>query len=104
MFAIAFDLVVKETAACHPKGVSVAYAEIGAALAGYGFRWVQGSLYVCEDEDMANLMDAIDKLTEMDWFPSSVRDIRAFRVEQWSDFTDRVKRRGSGMRAAIYRA
>ncbi|MDO6082441.1 virulence factor, partial [Neisseria gonorrhoeae] len=25
------------------------------------------------------------------WFPSSVRDIRAFRIEQWSDFTSLVK-------------
>ena len=63
MFAIAFDLVVKDTALHHPKGVPVAYAEIGAALAGYGFRRVQGSLYVCENEDMANLMDATDALS-----------------------------------------
>jgi virulence-associated protein VapD len=35
----------------------------------------------------------MDALTNLTWFPPSVRDIRAFRVEQWSDFTDRVKRR-----------
>lgn len=92
MFAIAFDLVVKDTADHHPKGVSAAYADIGAALAEYGFRRVQGSLYICENEDMANLMDAIDALSNLPWFPSSVRDIRAFRVEQWSDFTKRVTR------------
>jgi virulence-associated protein VapD len=93
MFAIAFDLVVKDTVAHHPKGVPAAYADIGAALAEYGFRRVQGSLYVCENEDMANLMDAIDALTALPWFPASVRDLRAFRVEQWSDFTNRVKRK-----------
>ncbi|MBN6742067.1 virulence factor [Acidithiobacillus sp. MC6.1] len=94
MFAIAFDLTVKEAAQRHPKGVSAAYADIGATLAGFSFRWVQGSLYVCEKEDMANLMDAVDALTDLPWFASSVRDIRAFRVEQWSDFTVRVKRKG----------
>ncbi len=52
------------------------------------------SIYVCENEDMANLMDAMDALTDLPWFPPSVRDVRAFRVEQWSNFTDRVKRRG----------
>lgn len=93
MFAIAFDLVVKDTAEHHPKGVPAAYAEIGATLAGYGFRRVQGSLYTCENEDMANLMDALDALADLSWFPPSVRDIRAFRVEQWSDFTHRVKRK-----------
>ena len=93
MFAIAFDLVIKDTADNNPKGIPAAYAEIGATLAGYGFRRVQGSLYVCENEDMANLMDALDALAALTWFPPSVRDIRAFRVEQWSDFTHRVKRR-----------
>jgi virulence-associated protein VapD len=94
VFAIAFDLTVKDVSEHHPKSVSAAYADIGATLAGFGFRWVQGSIYVCENENMANLMDAMDALTDLSWFPPSVRDIRAFRVEQWSDFTDRVKRRG----------
>jgi virulence-associated protein VapD len=44
MFAIAFDLVVADTERHHPKGVSPAYAEIGATLAQHGFERVQGSL------------------------------------------------------------
>lgn len=40
--AIAFDLIVKETAKHHPKGVSAAYADIGAALTEYGFRMGTG--------------------------------------------------------------
>lgn len=92
MFAIAFDLVVKDTAANNPKGVASAYAEIGGTLSDYDFPRVQGSLYVCDNEDMANLMDAMDALRALVWFPASVRDIRAFRIEQWSNFTARVKR------------
>jgi len=91
MFAIAFDLVVADTAQNHPKGVSQAYSDIGAALNEFGFERVQGSLYVSENEDMANLFLAIQALREMDWFPKSIRDLRAFRVEQWSDFTPVVK-------------
>ncbi len=93
MVAFAFARVVKDTEEHHPKGVPAAYSDIGATLADYGFRRVQGSLYVCENEDMANLMDALDALTALSWFPPSVRDIRAFRVEQWSDFTARIKRK-----------
>ena len=63
MFAIAFDLVVAETARHHPKGVSQAYADIGAITA----------------------------RKALPWLPDSVRDIRAFRVDQWSDFTRMVK-------------
>lgn len=91
MYAIAFDLIVAETQKQHPKGVSYAYAEIGAVLAEYGFRRVQGSLYVSDDENMARLFQAIQALRAHPWLPLSVRDIRAFRVEQWSDFTEIVK-------------
>jgi virulence-associated protein VapD len=91
MFAIAFDLVVADTEKYHPKGVSQAYADIGATLAKYGFQRVQGSLYVSADENMANLFVAIQSLKAQSWFPPSVRDIRAFRIEQWSDFTSVVK-------------
>jgi len=91
MFAVAFDLVVADTERHHPKGVTQAYTEIGAVLAQHGFRRVQGSLYVTEDENMANLFLAIQALRAMAWFPQSVRDIRAFRIEQWSDFTSVVK-------------
>lgn len=91
MFALAFDLVVADTQQHHPRGVTQAYTEIGAVLAQYGFRRVQGSLYVTGNEDMANLFLAIQALRAMAWFPQSVRDIRAFRIEQWSDFTSVVK-------------
>lgn len=91
MFAIAFDLIVADTAQHHPKGVSQAYADIGAALANFGFTRVQGSLYTTNSEDLANLFAAIMALKAMAWFPLAVRDIRAFRVEQWSDFTKLVK-------------
>ena len=91
MYAIAFDLVVSDTEQHHPRGVSQAYSEIGTTLAKYGFRRVQGSLYVSDDENMAQLFVAIQSLKEQPWFPSSVRDIRAFRIEQWSDFTSVVK-------------
>ncbi len=91
MFAVAFDLTVAETELHHPRGVSQAYSEIGAILGEFGFRRVQGSLYVTDDEDMAKLFLAIQALRQRTWFPKSVRDIRAFRIEQWSDFTPVVK-------------
>lgn len=91
MYAVAFDLVVADTQQHHPKGVAQAYTEIGAILAERGFERVQGSLYVTKNEDMANLFVAIQELRSRAWFPKSVRDIRAFRLEQWSDFTSVVK-------------
>jgi len=91
MYAVAFDLLVADTELHHPKGVAQAYTDIGAILAQHGFHRVQGSLYVTEQENMASLFLAIQALKNRPWFPRSVRDIRAFRIEQWSDFTSVVK-------------
>jgi len=91
MYAVAFDLVVADTERHHPKGVSQAYADIASILNEYGFRRVQGSLYVTDNEDMAKLFVSMQALKELPWFSKSLRYIRAFRIEQWSDFTDVIK-------------
>jgi len=91
MYGIAFDLVVADAEKFHPKGSGQAYADIGKTLKVYNFERVQGSLYVTEDEDMAKLFAAMNALKTLPWFPLTVRDIRAFRVEQWSDFTPMMK-------------
>ena len=62
MFAIGFDLVVAQTGQLHPRGVTQAYTDIGAALNRFGFRRIQGSLYVTDNEDLANLFRAISAL------------------------------------------
>jgi virulence-associated protein VapD len=69
MFAIAFDLVVADTLRHHPKSVPQAYADIGFALAGFGFDRVQGSLYTTPSEDLANLFGAITALKALPRFP-----------------------------------
>lgn len=91
MYAIAFDLSVQNTNQHHPKGVTQAYSDIRSTLNHYNFIWRQGSLYTTDNDDMANLFLAIQALRALPWFPESVRDVRAFRVEQWSDFTALVK-------------
>ncbi len=91
MFAVSFDLVVAEVLKTHPKGVARAYADVGGTLREFGFKHIQGSVYVTDNEDMANLFPALLSLRALAWFSASVRDIRAFRIEQWSDFTPLMK-------------
>lgn len=93
MYAVAFDLVVADTEKHHPKGVSQAYADIAAVLNQHGFRRLQGSLYVTDDEDMAKLFVAMQDLKRLPWIANSIRDIRAFRVEQWSNFTEIIRQK-----------
>ena len=91
MFAIAFDLVVADAEEHHPRGATAAYADIGSTLRKFDFKRIQGSVYVTESDDMANLFPALLALKELPWFPLAVRDIRGFRIENWSDFTAIVK-------------
>lgn len=91
MYAVAFDLDTKKTTKAHPKGLTQAYLDIAATLNRFGFVWRQGSVYTCDNEDLANLTTAMVTLKALPWFSASVRDIRAFRVEQWSDFTAFMK-------------
>lgn len=87
MFAIAFDLTVRDAEAHHPKGATQAYSDIARAVGNYGFERVQGSVYVGNSDDLADLTSAMLALKSMAWFPLAVRDIRGFKVESWPDFT-----------------
>ena len=91
MFAIAFDLEVAELKIHYGEPDNGAYFEIREEVKNFGFEWTQGSLYLTNNDDMANLMMALNALKNIQWFSKSVRDIRSFRVENWSNFTNYVK-------------
>jgi len=91
MYAIAFDMVVAELKEYYGEPYNNAYFEIKTVLREYEFYNTQGSVYLTEKNNMANLFLAIEALKKIDWFRKSVRDIRAFRVEDWSDFTAVIK-------------
>ncbi len=92
MFAITFDLVVAEVKLHHPKGVNRAYEELRRTLAKNGFVWKQGSVYINPDGGLVELVSAMTALKAIPWFPKSVRELRAFRMENNSEFTDMMKR------------
>lgn len=91
MFAIAFDMLIADLKQHYGEPYNNAYYDISKVLRKYGFSNAQGSVYLSENNDMANLYRAIEALKGIDWFRKSVRDIRAFKVEDWSDFTEVVK-------------
>ena len=91
MFAIAFDMDIKLLRNTYGGPYNNAYYEIKIILRKYNFFNTQGSVYLTENDDMANLFSAIEALKNTTWFKISVRDIRAFKVENWSDFTALVK-------------
>lgn len=93
MYAIAFDLKVGDLKEFYGDPYNGAYNEIRQELEALGFMWTQGSIYINSDSTntLTTVYKAITKLSKIDWFKKSVRDIRAFKVEDWSDFTEIVK-------------
>ena len=91
MFAIAFDMVISDLKQNYGDPYNNAYFDISNIMEKYGFYRAQGCLYLTENRDMANLFRAIEALKKTEWFRKSVRDIRTFRVEDWSNFTDFMK-------------
>lgn len=93
MYAIAFDLKIDDLKKTYGEPYNRAYDEIRQEMEALGFNWTQGSLYInsSNTDNLAQVYKAINKLSKINWFKDSVRDIRAFKVEDWSDFTDIVK-------------
>lgn len=93
MFAIAFDLNIETLKKTYGNPYNPAYDEIRRELESVGFEWLQGSVYLSRQEadSLTAVYKAINTLSKISWFKDSVRDIRAFKVEDWSDFTDIVK-------------
>ena len=91
MYAIAFDMRITDLVNNYGEPYNNAYYEIKQVLGEYDFVNLQGSVYLTTNTSMANLYNAIQALSNIEWFRDSVRDIRAFKVEDWSDFTESVK-------------
>jgi virulence-associated protein VapD len=93
MYAIAFDLKIDDLKKNYGEPYNKAYDEIRQELEKLGFKWTQGSVYMSDDttNSLTHVYKAINLLSRIQWFKDSVRDIRAFKVEDWSDFTDIVK-------------
>ena len=82
MFAICYQIED-----CNPEHEK----EISLLLQRFEFFKHQEGFYLTNSNDMAPLFSAMNALKAIPWFKSSVRDIRAFRVENWSDFTQYMK-------------
>lgn len=93
MYAIAFDMTISELKNHYGDPYNNAYFEIREILRPEGFEWTQGSVYISKSEQnsLARVYSAINKLSKIEWFKNSVRDIRVFKIEDWSDFTEIVK-------------
>lgn len=91
MFAISFDMTISDLKLHYGDPYNNAYYEISEILEKFDFFRTQGSVYLSRNSDLVNVTRAMIALKNVDWFKNSVRDIRAFRVEDWSNFTEFMK-------------
>ncbi len=93
MYAIAFDFKTDDLKKNYGEPYNGAYDEIRQELEALGFNWTQDNLYLSSDStnSLTTVYKAINGLSQIDWFKKSVRNIRAFKVDDWSDFTEIVK-------------
>ena len=91
MFAITFDMVISDLEKHYGSPYRSAYGEIRKTLADCGFYWIQGSVYVTNEDNLYVVTKAMNALDAISWFRKSVRDIRAFEIKNWSDFTQMFK-------------
>ena len=66
MYAIAFDMVIQDLKEYYGEPYNNAYFEIKNVLREYDFYNTQGSVYLTEKNDMANLYRAIEALKKID--------------------------------------
>lgn len=90
MYAIAFDLIVSELKKHYGTNYQNAYSDVKKILIENKFSWIQGSTYATQG-DLRTLFKAIQSLKSIQWFCLCVRDIRAFKIEDFSDFTEEFK-------------
>lgn len=93
MYAVAFDFEIAKLKQYYGEPYNNAYFEVKEILFKYGFTWIQGSTYITDNEDLANLTFLMTEFSETEWLARSIKDIRAFEVKKWSNYTNFVKRK-----------
>ena len=91
MFAVSFDFSISDLEEYYGDPYHKAYFDMRNIMVKYGFVWIQGSTYVTRNEDMSVLFDLFKELSQTEWVSKSIRDIRAFEMKNWSNFTRQVR-------------
>jgi len=82
MFAISIDIEVTQKQ----------MEDLHDVLGRFGFFPAIGGMFLSESKDMVGLFLAINELKAIPWFAEKVQEVKAFRVENMSDFTEIIKR------------
>lgn len=94
MYAITFDLDSETLKQVYSKTSVSAYSDVADVLFDWGFTWSHGGTYFGNSEvNAVTCVFAAKDLTNcLDWFSSSVRNIRMLRIEENNDLSRAIER------------
>ncbi|RDU70662.1 hypothetical protein [Helicobacter brantae] len=87
MYAIIFELDNQKLQKYYGENYHQAYDELQMELKSLGFEWKIG-LYLTQDNTLTTPYKAISLLSKIVWFRQSLKQIKVFRLKDWSDFTE----------------
>ncbi|WP_322627561.1 hypothetical protein [Aedoeadaptatus coxii] len=93
MYAIVLDLNFEILKNHFEDPHKIAFDEISHELKGFAFEKTTGNIFIhrLEKDGLRDLYCAINRLSTISWLKESLRELRAFKIEDWSNFTSIIK-------------
>lgn len=93
MYAIIIDFNTDILTNYFEDPCNMAFDEISHELKGFAFEKTTGNIFIhrLEKDGLKDLYRAINRLSTIPWLKDSIRELRAFKIEDWSNFTSIIK-------------
>lgn len=93
MYAIVLDLNFEILKNHFEDPHKIAFDEISHELKGFAFERTTGNIFIhrLEKDGLRDLYCAINSLSKFSWLKESLRELHAFKIEDWSNFTSIIK-------------
>lgn len=93
MYAIVLDLNFEILKNHFEDPHKIVFDEISHELKGFAFEKTTGNIFIhrLEKDGLRDLYCAINSLSKITWLKESLRELHAFKIEDWSNFTSIIK-------------
>lgn len=93
MYAIVLDLNFEILKNHFEDPHKIAFDEISHELNEFAFEKTTGNIFIhrLEKDGLKDLYCAINSLSKISWLKESLREVHAFKIENWSNFTSIIK-------------
>lgn len=93
MYAILFDIDISVLKQNYGKSYPKADEDIKEILKDYDFYQEQEGVYFSKTASKQETINAIEALSQKDWFLLSVEKVQTFKIEEWEDFSPQIDKK-----------